>query len=99
MRDSAIISLVVGAVSFLTHVLIDPRLRKDAVAKSLETTKHDEGTSRVIQVVFLLSWLLLFLTALPNQFQIGVVEPHLVFTALGIVLAAAGFLIRVVAMR
>jgi protein-S-isoprenylcysteine O-methyltransferase Ste14 len=49
--------------------------------------------------MFLLSWLLLFLTALPNQFQIGVVEPHLVFTALGIVLAAAGFLIRVVAMR
>ena len=99
MRDSAIISLVVGAVSFLTHVLIDPRLRKDAVAKSIKPTKHDEGTSRLIQVVFLLSWLLLLLTALPNQFQIGVVEPHLVFTALGIVLAAAGFLIRVVAMR
>ena len=99
MRDTAIISLVVGAVSFLTHVIIDPRLRKDAVAKSVKPTQHDEGTSRLIQVVFLLSWLLLFLTALPNQFQIGVVEPHLVFTALGIVLAAAGFLIRVVAMR
>jgi protein-S-isoprenylcysteine O-methyltransferase Ste14 len=99
MRDSAIISLVVGAVSFLTHVLIDPRLRKDAVAKSIKTTEHDEGTSRAIQVVFLLSWLLLLLTALPNQFQIGVVEPHLLFTALGIVLAAGGFLIRVVAMR
>ena len=99
MRDTAIISLVVGAVSFLTHVIIDPRLRKDAVAKSVKPTQHDEGTSRLIQVVFLLSWLLLFLTALPNQFQIGVIEPHLVFTALGIVLAAAGFLIRVVAMR
>jgi len=99
MRDSAIISLAVGAVSFLTHVLIDPRLRKDAVAKSIKTTEHDEGTSRAIQVVFLLSWLLLLLTALPNQFQIGVVEPHLLFTALGIVLAAGGFLIRVVAMR
>ena len=36
MRDTAIISLVVGAVSFLTHILIDPRLRKDAVAKSVE---------------------------------------------------------------
>ena len=99
MRDTAIISLVVGAVSFLTHIIIDPRLRKDAVAKSVKPTQHDEGTSRLIQVVFLLSWLLLFLTALPNQFQIGVVEPHLIFTALGIVLAAAGFLIRVVAMR
>ncbi len=99
MRDTAIISLVVGAASFLTHILIDPRLRKDAVAKSVKPTPHDEGTSRLIQVVFLLSWLLLFLTALPNEFQIGVVEPHLLFTALGIVLAAAGFLIRVVAMR
>jgi len=99
MRDSAIISLVVGAGSFLTHFLIDPRLRKDAVAKSIKTTEHDRGTSRALQVVFLLSWLLLFLTALLNQFQIGIVEPHLVFTALGIVLAAGGFLIRVVAMR
>jgi protein-S-isoprenylcysteine O-methyltransferase len=99
MRDSAIISLVVGALSFLTHVLIDPRLRKDAVAKSIKTTQHDEGTSRLIQVVFLLSWLLLFLTALLNQFQISIVEPHLLFTAIGVVLAAAGFLIRVVAMR
>ena len=99
VRDTAIISLVEGAVSFLTHIIIDPRLRKDAVAKSVKPTQHDEGTSRLIQVVFLLSWLLLFLTALPNQFQTGVVEPHLVFTALGIVLAAAGFLIRVVAMR
>jgi len=99
MRDSAIISLAVGAVSFLTHVLIDPRLRKDAVAKSVKPTEHDGGTSRTIQVVFLLSWLLLFLTAVPNQFQVGVVEPHLLFTAIGIVLAAAGFLVRVVAMR
>ena len=99
MRDTAIISLVVGAVSFLTHVLIDPRLRKDAVAKSLEITKHDEGTSRVIQIVFLLSWLLLLLTALPNQFRIGVVEPHLAFTAVGVALMAGGFLIRAVAMR
>jgi protein-S-isoprenylcysteine O-methyltransferase Ste14 len=99
MRDSAIISLVVGVVSFLTHVLIDPHLRKDAVAKSIKPTEHDAGTSRAIQVVFLLSWLLLLLTALLNQFQIGIVEPHLVFTALGIVLAAAGFLVRVVAMR
>ena len=99
MRDSAIIALVVGAVSLLTHVLIDPRLRKDAVAKSGKLTEHDKGTSRAIQVVFALSWLLLFLTALPNQFQIGIVEPHLLFTALGIVLAAAGYFIRAVAMR
>ena len=99
MRDTAIISLVVGAASFLTHVLIDPRLRKDAVARSVKLTKHDGGTSRTIQIVFLFSWLLLLLTALPNQFQIGIVEPHLLFTALGIVLAAAGYFIRAVAMR
>ena len=99
MRDTAIICLVAGAASFLTHVLIDPRLRKDAVAKSAKLTEHDKGTSRVIQVVFLLSWLLLLLTALPNQFQIGVLEPHLLFTAIGFVLAAGGFVIRAVAMR
>jgi protein-S-isoprenylcysteine O-methyltransferase Ste14 len=99
MRDSAIIALVVGAGSFLTHVLIDPHLRKDAVAKSIKPTEHDRGTSRAIQVAFLLSWLLLLLTALLNQFQIGIIEPHLLLTALGIVLAAGGFLIRVVAMR
>ncbi len=45
VRDTAIISLVVGAVSFLTHIIIDPRLRKDAVAKSVKPTQHDEGTS------------------------------------------------------
>ena len=99
MRDTAIISLVVGAVSFLTHVLIDPRLRKDDVARSVKLTEHDKGTSRTIQIVFLLSWLLQLLTALPNQFQVGVVEPHLVFTALGVVLAAAGYFIRAAAMR
>ena len=99
MRNTAIISLVVGAASFLTHVLIDPRLRKDAVAKSVKLTKHDGGTSRTIQIVFLFSWLLLFLTALPNEFQVGVVQPHLLITVIGVALMVGGFLIRVVAMR
>jgi len=99
MRETAIVALIVGAASFLTHVLIDPHLRKDAVAKSVKLTEHDGGTSRTIQVVFLLSWLLLFLTALPNQYQVGVVEPHLLFTAIGVVLMAGGFLIRAIAMR
>ena len=99
MRETAIVALIVGAASFLTHVLIDPHLRKDAVAKSVKLTEHDGGTSRTIQVVFLLSWLLLFLTALPNQYQVGVVEPPLLFTAVGVILMAGGFLIRAVAMR
>ena len=99
MRDTAIISLVAGAASILTHVLVDPRLRKDAIARSGKTTPHDEGTSTVIRVVFALSWLLMFLTAIPDQFQVGVVEPHLVLTGLGIVLAAGGYFIRAIAMR
>jgi len=91
--------LIAGAVSLLTHILIDPFLRKDAVARSGKTTENDEGTSRAIRIVFLLSWVFMLLTALPNQFQVGVVEPHVVFTALGAALATAGYLIRVVAMQ
>ena len=46
-----------------------------------------------------ISWLVLLLTALLNQFQIGIVEPHLVFTAIGVVLMATGVVLRAVAMR
>ena len=41
----------------------------------------------------------MLLTALLNQFQIGIVEPHLVFTAIGVVLMATGVVLRAVAMR
>jgi protein-S-isoprenylcysteine O-methyltransferase Ste14 len=74
-------------------------LRKDATAKSKEPTEHDKGTTRFIGAVFAVSWLLLLLTALLNQFGIGIVEPHLVFTAIGVVLVATGVALRVVAMR
>ena len=98
MRDSAVIPLVIVLVNVGERVL-DSLLRKDSVAKSLKTTEHDKGTSRFMRVVFAVSWLLLLLTALLNQFQIGIVEPHLVFTAIGVVLMATGVALRVVAMR
>jgi len=99
MRDTAIISLVAGAASLLSHVVVDPWLRKDALARSGKTTQEDEGTSRIVRIAFLLSWLFILLTAVPDQFQIGVVEPHLVFTVLGVLLAAGGYSIRAAAMR
>ncbi|MGA2642333.1 MAG: isoprenylcysteine carboxylmethyltransferase family protein [Spirochaetia bacterium] len=99
MRDSAVISLVVGLANLGFYMFIDPLLRKDATAKSKEPTEHDKGTTRFIGAVFAVSWLLLLLTALLNQFGIGIVEPHLVFTAIGVVLVATGVALRVVAMR
>jgi protein-S-isoprenylcysteine O-methyltransferase Ste14 len=99
MRDSAVIPLVIVLVNVGVHVLLGTLLRKDAVAKSGEPTEHDKGTSRFMRVVFAVSWLLLLLAALLNHFQIGIVEPHLVFTAIGVVLMAAGVVLRVVAMQ
>jgi protein-S-isoprenylcysteine O-methyltransferase Ste14 len=98
MRDSAVIPLVIVLVNVGERVL-DSLLRKDSVAKSLKTSEDDKGTSRFIQVVAALYVVVLLLTSLLNQFQIGIVEPHLVFTAIGVVLMAVGVVIRVVAMR
>jgi protein-S-isoprenylcysteine O-methyltransferase Ste14 len=98
MRDSAVIPLVIVLVNVGERVL-DSLLRKDSVAKSLKTSEDDKGTSRFIQVVAVIYLVVLLLTALLNQFQIGIVEPHLVFTAIGVVLMAMGVAIRVVAMR
>ena len=98
MRDSAVIPLVIVIVNVGERVL-DSLLRKDSVAKSLKTSEDDKGTSRFIQVVAVIYLVVLLLTALLNQFQIGIVEPHLVFTAIGVVLMAVGVVIRVVAMR
>ena len=98
MRDSAVIPLVIVLVNVGERVL-DSLLRKDSVAKSLKTSEDDKGTSRFIQVVAVIYVVVLLLTALLNQFQIGIVEPHLVFTAVGVVLMAAGVVLRVVAMR
>ena len=98
MRDSAVIPLAIVLVNVGERVL-DSLLRKDSVAKSLKTSEDDKGTSRFIQVVAVIYLVVLLLTALLNQFQIGIVEPHLVFTAIGVVLMAVGVVIRVVAMR
>ena len=98
MRDSAVIPLVIVLVNVGERVL-DSLLRKDSVAKSLKTTEQDKGTSRFIQVVGVIFGVVLLLTALLNQFQIGIVEPHFVFTAIGVVLMATGVALRVVAMR
>jgi protein-S-isoprenylcysteine O-methyltransferase Ste14 len=98
MRDSAVIPLVIFLVNVGERVL-DSLLRKDSVAKSLKTTEHDKGTSRFIRVVGVIFGVVLLLTALLNQFQIGIVEPHLVFTAIGVVLMATGVALRVVAIR
>jgi protein-S-isoprenylcysteine O-methyltransferase Ste14 len=98
MRDSAVIPLVIVLVNVGERVL-DSLLRKDSVAKSLKTTEQDKGTSRFIQVVGVIFGVVLLLTALLNQFQIGIVEPHLIFTAIGVVLMATGVALRVVAMR
>lgn len=98
MRDSAVIPLAIFLVNVGERVL-DSLLRKDSAAKSLKTTDHDKGTSRFIQVVGVIFGVVLLLTALLNQFQIGIVEPHLVFTAIGVVLMATGVALRVVAMR
>ncbi len=98
MRDSAVIPLVIVIVNVGERVL-DSLLRKDSVAKLLKTSEDDKGTSRFIQVVAVIYLVVLLLTALLNQFQIGIVEPHLVFTAIGVVLMAVGVVVRVVAMR
>jgi len=93
------ISLVVALANLGFYMLIDPLLRKDAAAKSREPSKHDKGTTQFIGVVFAVSWLVLLLSALLNQFQIGIVEPHLVFAAVGVVLIGTGVTLRVVAMQ
>ena len=98
MRDSAVIPLAIVFVNVGERVL-DSLLRKDSAAKSLKTSEDDKGTSRFIQVVGVIFVVVLLLTALLNQFQIGIVEPHFVFTAIGVVLMATGVAIRVVAMR
>jgi protein-S-isoprenylcysteine O-methyltransferase Ste14 len=99
MRDSAVISLVAGLANLSFYWFIDLLLRKDSVAKSRAPTEHDNGTTRFIGVVFAVSWLLLILTTLLNQSQIGIIEPHLLFTAIGVVLMATGVVLRVIAMR
>ncbi len=81
------------------YVGVDPLLRKDSIAKSREPTQHDKGTTKLIGIAFPSSWLLLFLTAILDQFHFGVIEPHLMFTIVGGLLMAGGFSIRVVAMR
>jgi protein-S-isoprenylcysteine O-methyltransferase Ste14 len=98
MRDSAVIPLIVVLVNVGERVL-DSLLRKDSVAKSLKTTEHDKGTSRLMQVVGVVFVVVLLLTVLLNQFRIGIVEPHLVFTAIGVALMATGVVLRAVAMR
>ena len=99
MRESAIISLIV-ALAFLGFRIFDfLLLRKDAVAKSGKLTAHDKGTSRFIQFAIVISWLLMLLAALLDQFRIGIVEPHLVFAAIGVALMGAGITLRVVAMQ
>jgi len=99
MRESAIISLIV-AVAFLGFRIFDGLfLRKDAVARSGTLTTDDKGTSRFIQFAIVVSWLLMLLAALLDQFRIGIVEPHLLFTAIGVALMAVGITLRVVAMQ
>jgi protein-S-isoprenylcysteine O-methyltransferase Ste14 len=100
MRDSAVIALVVVLVNLGVHVLLGTLLRRDIVAQIKEKpSDHDRGTSGLMRVAFAVSWLVLLLTAPLNQFQIGIIEPHLIFIAIGVVLMAASVALRVVAMR
>ena len=99
MLESAVISLIVGAANLSFYMFIDPLLRMDTTAMSREPTEHDNGTTRLIGIAFALSWLILLLAAVLDLLQVGVVEPHLLFTAIGLVLAAIGVVIRIVAMR
>jgi protein-S-isoprenylcysteine O-methyltransferase Ste14 len=99
LRDSAVISSIVAIVNLAIYMVVDPLLRKDAVAKSRESTQFDKGTTRLIGIVFPSSWLLLFLTAVLDQFHLGVVEPHIAFAVAGGSLMAGGFCLRAVAMR
>ncbi len=99
LRDSAVISSIVAIVNLAIYVVVDPLLRKDSVAKSRESTRFDKGTTRLIGIVFPSSWLLLFLTAILDQFHFGVVDPHITFTVAGCLLMAGGFCMRAVAMR
>jgi protein-S-isoprenylcysteine O-methyltransferase Ste14 len=99
MHHSAVISLVVGSANLGFYMFVDPMLRKDAAAKSREPSEHDKGTTQFIGVAFAVSWAILFLTALLNQFQIATIEPHLIFIAIGVVLMATGVVLRIIAMR
>ena len=69
------------------------------IATSREPSEHDNGTTNFIGIVFAISWLVLILTTVLNQFQIGIVEPHLLFTLIGVVFVATGVALRMVAMR
>ena len=99
MKYSAIMSLVVAVINYGIYAALETLLRKDAVALSRKPTEHDKGTTRFISVIFVASWLLLLLAVVLNQFHIGTIEPHFVFNAVGVVLMAAGVVLRVVAMR
>lgn len=91
--------MIVAAVNLGIYVLIDPLLRKDITAKSREPTHHDRGTTRIIGIVFPIFWLLLFLTAVLDQFRIGYVPPRFVFAVVGGCFMVCGFCVRVTAMR
>jgi len=99
MRNSAIIALIIALANMCFYFFLDPLLRKDAIAKSPDATEHDKGTTIFIGVAFFVSWCLLLLAVFLDQLRIGLVEPHLVFAVIGIVLVTAGGTVRVVAMR
>ena len=99
MGDSVVIPFVVTFLNLGFYLVVDPLLRKDATARSREPTKHDSGTTRLIGVVFAISWLAMLGSAVLNRYRIAIVEPHLVFGMVGLVLMVSGAIIRTIAMR
>ncbi len=99
MQDSVIIPIVVASINLGFYLFIDPILRKDDFARSLQKSVHDKGTTHAIGIIFPISWLILFVTSALNRFRIGIIEPHQVFAFIGALFMAAGLTTRFVAMK
>ena len=85
------------AVMVLFLVIEKKFLRQGQQAKSLQETEQDQGTTFIIGLAFVLSWLTLLVTPFVNYFGIGILEPSLFFSLTGLLGMIVGIIIRIIA--
>ncbi|HTP57332.1 MAG TPA: isoprenylcysteine carboxylmethyltransferase family protein [Spirochaetia bacterium] len=87
------------AVTMAVFVVIEGRLRQDASSRTLKSTGHDKGTTRLVGIAFGASWIILALSVPADFLAIGSLVPGLLFNCAGILLMLCGLAIRAIAAR
>ena len=79
--------------------LIESFVRKGPDAKTLQKTEHDRGSTNLVAFAFIASCVLLVAAPVLNDLHAGFMQMNLGFNILGLIIAAAGILIRITAVQ